>query len=126
MGLLIEIATADAGLVRDDDDRPMQLIRPQPRQLENSEDELELVEATHIAAIHDHAVAVEKERATGHIFGRVHPLRPPLGGRVLRLNLRNYARFTSNLPPSGKEIIRREAARKVGSRFELGIPTPLL
>ena len=68
MGLLIEIATADAGLVADDYDRPPQLIDPEPRQWENSRDELELVEATHIAAIHiDHAVAViEGERSVGH------------------------------------------------------------
>ena len=69
MGLLIEIATADAGLVRDDHDRPMQLIRPEPRQWENSRDELELLRAMDVAAIHiDHAVTVEKESATGHIF----------------------------------------------------------
>ena len=80
MGLLIEIATADAGLVADDNDRPMQLIGPEPRQWENSRDELELLRAMDVAAIHvDHAVAVEKERATGHIFGRVHPLRPSRG-----------------------------------------------
>ena len=69
MGLLIEIATADAGLVRDDHDRPMQLIRPEPSQRENSRDELELLRAMDVAAIHiDHAIAVEEERATGHIF----------------------------------------------------------
>jgi hypothetical protein len=32
MGLLIEIATADAGLVADDNDRPPQIIGPEPRQ----------------------------------------------------------------------------------------------
>ena len=67
MGLFIEIATADAGLVADDDDWPPQLIRPEPRQWENSRDELELVRAMDVAAIHiDHAVAVEEEGATVH------------------------------------------------------------
>ena len=45
--------------VADDDDRPPQLIGPEPRQWKNARDELELVEAMDIAAIHiDHAVAV--------------------------------------------------------------------
>jgi hypothetical protein len=51
----------------DDDDRPPQLIGPERRQWKNSRDELELVEAMDIAAIHiGHAVAVEKERAVTH------------------------------------------------------------
>ena len=42
MGVFIEIATADAGLVDDDDDRPTHLLsRTEP--MENSRDELELV-----------------------------------------------------------------------------------
>ena len=43
IGILVEIAAAGAGLVRDDDDRPPQLIGPETVQFENSRNKLELV-----------------------------------------------------------------------------------
>ena len=59
VSLLVEVATADAGLIGDDDDRPAQLVGPETSQFENSGDKFELVDPTHVAAVHvDHAVAV--------------------------------------------------------------------
>jgi hypothetical protein len=39
------VAAANAGLAADDDDRPPQLVDPEPTQSENAGDELELLRA---------------------------------------------------------------------------------
>jgi len=67
-------ASPDAGLVRDDDDWPLQLIRPEPSQSKNARDELELVRSMDIATIHiDHAVTIQKESAAVQVLGHVDP-----------------------------------------------------
>jgi hypothetical protein len=69
ISLLVEVAAADAGLVADDHDRPPQLVGPKPSQWENTRDELELLRAMDLAAIHvDYTVTVEKESPAGQVF----------------------------------------------------------
>jgi len=61
IGVFVEVAAADAGLVRDNNDRPPQL------QLENSGNERELVRPMDGAQVHiDDAITVEKKRAVMH------------------------------------------------------------
>jgi len=61
IGVFVEVAAADAGLVRDNNDRPPQL------QLENSGNERELVRPMDGAQVHiDDAITVEKKRAIMH------------------------------------------------------------
>src|SRR5262245_6805185 len=61
IGGFVEITTADAGLVGDDNDQPAQLVGPEASQFENSRDELELVRPVNVATINiNHAVAVKK------------------------------------------------------------------
>jgi hypothetical protein len=67
MSLFIEIVTADARLVADDNNLSPHFIRPEPRQFENSWNELELVNLVDLATVYvDHTVTVEKERAVTH------------------------------------------------------------
>src|SRR5262245_30491993 len=67
IGGFIEITTADAGLVGDDNDQPAQLVGPEASQFENSRDELELVRPVNVATVDiDHAVAVKKKCALMH------------------------------------------------------------
>jgi hypothetical protein len=67
IGGFVEITTADAGLVGDDNDQPAQLVGPEATQFENSRDELELVRPMNVATINvDHAVAVKKKCALMH------------------------------------------------------------
>jgi hypothetical protein len=67
IGGFIEITTADAGLVGDDNDQPAQLVGPEASQLENSRDELELVRPVNVATVNvDHAVAVKKKGTLIH------------------------------------------------------------
>ncbi len=64
---LIEIATTDARLVGDDNDRPMQFVGPKAGQFENSRNELELVRPMGEATVNiDHAVAVQKKCTAVH------------------------------------------------------------
>src|SRR5262249_2085377 len=64
---LIEITTADAGLVGDDNDQPAQLVGPEASQFENSRDELELVRPVNVTTVNiDHAVAVKKKCTLMH------------------------------------------------------------
>jgi hypothetical protein len=75
VAVFVEIAAADAGLVGDDNNRPPQLIGPETSQFENSGNELALVRPMDVTAVHiDDAITVEKKRAAGYVFGRVHPL----------------------------------------------------
>src|SRR5262245_56449354 len=56
IGGFIEITTADAGLVGDDNDQPAQLVGPEASQFENSRDELELVRPVNVTTVNiDHA-----------------------------------------------------------------------
>jgi hypothetical protein len=76
IGVFVEVATADAGLVSDNNDRPLQLIGPETSQVKNSGNELELVRPMNIATVHiDDAITVEKKRAVMHdasnLFARV-------------------------------------------------------
>src|SRR5499433_287746 len=59
VGGLIEITTADAGLVGDDNDQPAQLVRPEASQFEDSRNKFELVRPMDVTTVNiDHAVAV--------------------------------------------------------------------
>jgi hypothetical protein len=72
IGVFVEVATADAGLVSDNNDRPLQLIGPETSQVKNSGNELELVRPMNIATVHiDDAITVEKKRAIMHEPRRV-------------------------------------------------------
>ena len=67
IGGFVEITTADAGLVGDDNDQPAQLVGPEASQFENSRDELELVRPVNVTTINiDHAVAIKKKRTLMH------------------------------------------------------------
>src|SRR5262249_16400542 len=67
IGGFIEITTADAGLVGDDNDQPAQLVGPEASQFENSRDELELVRPVNVTTVNiDHAVAVKKKCTLMH------------------------------------------------------------
>src|SRR5262249_17872391 len=71
IGVFIEVAAADAGLVGDDNDRPPQLIGPETSQLKNSGNELELVRPMDVAQVHiNDAITVEKKRAVIHRSSR--------------------------------------------------------
>src|SRR5437588_10278245 len=62
---LVEIASADAGLVCGDDHRPAELVCGKARQRENSGNEFELIDAVDIAVIDiDDAIAIEKQGAS--------------------------------------------------------------
>ena len=72
IGAFVEIAAADAGLSRHDNDRPPQLVGPETSQIENSGNELELLRPMNVATVHiDDAITVQKKRAVGHINFRV-------------------------------------------------------
>ena len=63
---------ADAGLIGDDDDRSALFLDPEPRQVEDAGNELELVGAMDVAVIEiDHAVTVEKMRRGACLGSRV-------------------------------------------------------
>src|SRR5215471_8141017 len=67
VGGFVEITTADAGLVGDDNDQPAQLVGPEASQFENSRDELELVRPVNVATVNiDYAVAVKKKCTLTH------------------------------------------------------------
>ena len=69
------VATADAGLVSDNYDRPPHFIGPETSQLENSGNELELVRPMNVAMVHiDDAITVEKKRAVMHKSSRAQML----------------------------------------------------
>jgi len=72
IGVFVEVAATDAGLVCDNNDRPPQLIGPETSQLENSGNELELVRPMDVAQVHiDDAITIEKKRAVMHKSSRV-------------------------------------------------------
>jgi hypothetical protein len=64
VGGFVEITTADAGLVGDDNDQPAQLVGPEPSQFEDSRNKFELVRPMDVTTVNiDHAVAVKKKCA---------------------------------------------------------------
>jgi hypothetical protein len=61
------MATTDAGLVGNDNDRPAQLVSPKAGQFENSGNELELVRPMDVPTVNiDHAVTVKKKCTVMH------------------------------------------------------------
>lgn len=67
IGIFVEVAAADTGLVRGDNDRPSHFVGPEAAELENARNEFELIRPMDIAAINiDDAIAVEEERALRH------------------------------------------------------------
>src|SRR5262249_59719682 len=67
IGGFVEITTADAGLVGDDNDQSAQLVGPKASQFENSRNELELGRPMDVPTINiDHAVAIEKKCTALH------------------------------------------------------------
>src|SRR5262249_24652999 len=67
IGAFVEIATTDARLVGDDNDRSVQLVGPEAGKFENSRNELELVRPMDVAMVNiDHAVAVKKKCTALH------------------------------------------------------------
>src|SRR6516162_904444 len=67
IGGFVEITTADAGLVGNDNNQPAQLVGPEASQFENSRNELELVRSVNVATVNiDHAVAVKKKCTAMH------------------------------------------------------------
>src|SRR6188472_2507909 len=63
VSLLVEAATANAGLIGDDDDLPAQLVGPETSQFENAGNKFELVGPMNVAAVHvDHPIAIKKKR----------------------------------------------------------------
>jgi hypothetical protein len=63
-----EVATADPGLIGDHDDWPLNVLRPKPRQFENTWKELEPVHGMHVTVVDvDHAVTVKKEGTARYV-----------------------------------------------------------
>ena len=66
IGAFVEIAAADAGLVRHDNDRPPQLVGPETSQIENPGNELELLRPMNVATVHiDDAITTRKSALLG-------------------------------------------------------------
>jgi hypothetical protein len=67
IGFFVELAAADTGLVRDDNDGPLHLIGPEAAKLEYAGNELELIGPMDVSPINiDDAIPVEEERALRH------------------------------------------------------------
>jgi hypothetical protein len=115
IGVFVEVATADAGLVSDNNDRPLQLIGPETSQVKNSGNELELVRPMNIATVHiDDAITVEKKRAIMHEPRRVSVAG---GSRQPAVELRNsvIASSFATLPFRASLTISRDSQRRSGN-----------
>ena len=78
IGVLVEVAAADTGLIGNDNDRASQLIGPETSEFENSGNELELLPSVDVAAIDvNNTVPVQKQSAAMHGLKQFHTIKDP-------------------------------------------------